>query len=336
MPVNLSALTRYHTIDKCLQNRYRQWSWEDLSEKCLEALQENRELKGKGSVSKRTIEEDIRILRSDILGYAAPIAKKNGYYFYSDPKYSIRNCTLTQTDITRILSVINLLKEYRKLPYFAGLEGLLAKLEKSVRLSNQQNVKDVIFFENILPAKGAEYMEEILTAITHRQVIKFMYKPFKATAESEVELEPYALKENRNRWYVMGMSRKHDSIKRYGLDRMVELQILGKTFQENTEFNVADYFQNTIGVSFANHPPMEVKLKVNMRRLEFINTQPIHHSQKILEQNNEGGVVYLFVTLNQELEGRILSYAEEVEVLAPPELREKIISRILKVHNLYS
>lgn len=28
MPVNLDALVRYHTIDKCLQNRLRDWTWE--------------------------------------------------------------------------------------------------------------------------------------------------------------------------------------------------------------------------------------------------------------------------------------------------------------------
>ena len=31
MPVNLDALIRYHTIDNCLQNQFRKWTWEDLS-----------------------------------------------------------------------------------------------------------------------------------------------------------------------------------------------------------------------------------------------------------------------------------------------------------------
>ena len=38
MPVNLDALIRYHIIDNCLQNQFRKWSWEDLSNACFLAL----------------------------------------------------------------------------------------------------------------------------------------------------------------------------------------------------------------------------------------------------------------------------------------------------------
>ena len=47
-----NALIRYKTIDKCLQNNYRQWTLEDLNEAVSEALFE---YEGKeNSVSKRT------------------------------------------------------------------------------------------------------------------------------------------------------------------------------------------------------------------------------------------------------------------------------------------
>ena len=38
MPANRNALIRYKTIDKCLQNRYRRWTLEDLIEACSDAL----------------------------------------------------------------------------------------------------------------------------------------------------------------------------------------------------------------------------------------------------------------------------------------------------------
>ena len=71
MSQNKNALIRYKTIDKCLQNQYRQWTLEDLIEACSEALfeYEGRE----NSVSKRTIQMDIQLMRSEKLGYNAPI-----------------------------------------------------------------------------------------------------------------------------------------------------------------------------------------------------------------------------------------------------------------------
>ena len=83
MPVNRNALIRYKTIDKCLQNRYREWTLEDLIEACSEALYEYEGIT-KG-ISKRTIQLDIQIMRSDKLGYNAPIiVYDNKYYTYEE------------------------------------------------------------------------------------------------------------------------------------------------------------------------------------------------------------------------------------------------------------
>ena len=64
MSQNKNALIRYKTIDKCLQNQYRTWTLEDLIEACSEALFE---YEGKeNSVSKRTVQMDIQLMRSEI------------------------------------------------------------------------------------------------------------------------------------------------------------------------------------------------------------------------------------------------------------------------------
>jgi hypothetical protein len=38
MPANKNALIRYKTIDRCLRNRYRKWTLDDLVEACTDAL----------------------------------------------------------------------------------------------------------------------------------------------------------------------------------------------------------------------------------------------------------------------------------------------------------
>ena len=88
MPVNKNALIRYKTIDKCLRNRYRRWTIEDLVDACSDALYDMEGI-DKG-VSLRTVQGDIQIMRSDKLGYNAPIeVYENKFYRYADPEYSI-------------------------------------------------------------------------------------------------------------------------------------------------------------------------------------------------------------------------------------------------------
>jgi len=98
MAQNKNALIRYKTIDKCLQNRYRTWTLDELIEAVSEALYE---YEGKKNpVSKRTIQLDIQLMRSEKLGYNAPIVvydKK--YYKYEDEEFTITDIPLTETDI---------------------------------------------------------------------------------------------------------------------------------------------------------------------------------------------------------------------------------------------
>lgn len=76
MPANKNALLRYKTIDKCLRNRARRWTLEDLVEACSDALYE---YSGKDEyLSVRTIQLDIQRMRSDELGYNAPIVVGTG------------------------------------------------------------------------------------------------------------------------------------------------------------------------------------------------------------------------------------------------------------------
>lgn len=71
MPANKNALIRYKTIDRCLRNRYRRWTLDDLVDACSDALYDMEGI-AKG-VSARTVQGDLQIMRSDKLGYSAPL-----------------------------------------------------------------------------------------------------------------------------------------------------------------------------------------------------------------------------------------------------------------------
>ncbi len=110
MPVNLNALIRYKTIDRCLRNKHICCDIMRLREECTEALSESR---GKlTTVSERTIRDDIRVMRSDILGFNAPIVLEDNAYRYSDPEYSIFDISIEKREL--MLAIIDLLWENRE------------------------------------------------------------------------------------------------------------------------------------------------------------------------------------------------------------------------------
>ena len=108
MPANKNALIRYKTIDRCLRNRYRRWTLDDLVDACCDALYDMEGI-AKG-VCTRTVQMDIQIMRSDKLGYNAPIVVYDKiYYTYADPDYSITEMPLSMDDCKLIKEAITLL-----------------------------------------------------------------------------------------------------------------------------------------------------------------------------------------------------------------------------------
>ena len=109
MPANKNALIRYKTIDNCLRNRYRKWTIDDLVDACCDALYDMEGI-SKG-VSLRTVQGDLQMMRSDKLGYNAPIEVYDKiYYRYADPDYSITDMPLSMDDCKLLKEAITLLK----------------------------------------------------------------------------------------------------------------------------------------------------------------------------------------------------------------------------------
>ena len=163
MPVNRNALIRYRTIDNCLKNRQRSWTLEDLIDACSEALYEYEGI-DKG-VSRRTVQMDLQLMRSDKLGYNAPIlVLENKYYTYEDPAYSITNIPLTDQDLGKLTEVIEILRQFKGFSHFHELSGMVQRLESKV-YSAKTNTGTVIDFEKNENLKGIEHIDTLYKAI---------------------------------------------------------------------------------------------------------------------------------------------------------------------------
>ena len=128
MPANKNALIRYKTIDKCLRNRYRRWTIEDLVDACSDALYDMEGI-AKG-VSMRTVQGDIQIMRSDKLGYNAPIeVYDNKFYRYEDPEYSINENPLNAEDYALVEKAVCLIGEMPEDNTVKELKTVLSKLK---------------------------------------------------------------------------------------------------------------------------------------------------------------------------------------------------------------
>ncbi len=323
MPINRNALIRFRTIDNCLRNRQRRWTLEDLVEACSQALYEYEGI-DKG-VSRRCVQMDIQTMRSDKLGYNAPIiVVDKKYYTYEDPNYSITNIPLTKQDLGKLTEVVHILRQFKGFSHFQELSGMVQRLENRIRAA-RTNEEPVIDFEKNEDLKGLEHIETLYQAIIGKCAVRITYQSFKAREASAFNFHPYYLKEYRNRWFVLGLKSKGTPILTLALDRIVSIGDCHVTYVPKKDFNLAAYLNDVVGVTVNPGGEKErVVLLANHETAPYILTKPLHHSQQVIERTPAGVTVSLDVQLNFELEREILGFGDHVKVLAPERLKRRI------------
>lgn len=330
MPANRNALVRYKTIDACLRNRQRKWTLEDLVEKVSDILYEYEGI-DKG-ISVRTIQADIQMMRSDKLGYFAPIIvidKK--YYTYEDPKYSITNIPISNADLGRMNEAVELLKQFKGFSHFNQLNEVVQKLEDHVYAAAHKQ-HSVINFEKNENLRGLSYLDLLYHSIIQKKVVEITYQSFKAHEANTFEFHVWWLKEFKNRWFAVGVRGVKRIVTHLALDRIQKVGPDEKTdYIENEIYDSETFYKDVIGVTVSSGlRAEEITLFVSKEDAPYVETKPLHHSQKILEKNQEGIIIQIKVQLNFELEREILGFAERMQVLAPESFKKRIHYRLHK------
>ena len=337
MPANRNALIRYRTIDNCLKNRYKKWTLEDLIEACSDALYEFQGI-DKG-IGRRTVQADIELMRSNKLGYNAPIiVSDKKYYTYSDKNYSITNIPLTNQDMQVLSEVAGLLKQFKGFNHFADVNEMVSKLEDKIYVEKTAGIS-VIDFEKNDHLKGLELIEIIRKAIISKTVLCITYQSFKARQASTFCISPYLLKEYRNRWFVLCLShQKNKALLTLALDRFQAIEEMHKeTYRENTIIDLSTYYADVIGVTKSpGQPDCEVIFQIDHLNAPYVITKPLHPTQKLLTENEKGKIFSIRVILNYELERELLGFGCRIKVLGPRILVKKIKEHLIKALNGYN
>ncbi|GAB3921038.1 helix-turn-helix transcriptional regulator [Mucilaginibacter myungsuensis] len=335
MPVNRNALIRYRTIDQCLQNRFKKWTLDDLINACGHALYEYQGIDS--GVSRRTVQGDIEMMRSNKLGYEAPIEvidKK--YYTYSDKNYSITNIPLNNHDLQVLGEVSDLLKQFKGFNHFTDLNEMVSKLEDKI-YTQKTHSAPVIDFEKNDNLKGLEWIEVIRKLIVAKQSICVTYQSFRARDASTFCFSAYLLKEYRNRWFVLGVAHKKNSpLLNLALDRIHSVTIGDEPYRENTVVDFANYYNDVIGVTKTiNQRDCEVVFWIDKANAPYVITKPLHHSQKILSADDSGTIFSIRVILNFELERELLGFGSKMRVLGPRALVRQIRRQLQQTLDIY-
>ncbi len=332
MPVNQNALQRYRILNDCFRRRQRHWHLEDLCDEVTRRLVDHT---GKNAISPSTINTDIRAMRPDgKSGYNAPIvcdrSEGRGFYYYSDPDFSIEQTPVTSDDVAVVRQVLAVLAPFRGLPLLDELTRVADQLSERTGAA-PDSAPAVLHFDTVPDYTGAAWLGPLYEAIRGQQVVRFRYKPFQKDESAET-VHPYLLKQYNHRWFLLGRCASLNQLRNYALDRIQGERIetlLTLPFQTNDLLDPTSYFDNVIGASVPEGGAVaDVQLRFSPSRAPYVLTKPLHPSQQEGATTEVGTEITLRVGLNRELTSLLLSFGEDVEVLTPESLRTEMGQKI--------
>lgn len=202
-------------------------------------------------------------------------------------------------------------------------QRLLESFQIMNAVNSQPDFAEFVYLESRNP-RGIQNFYDLLFAIRNKRIIEFQHFKYKDQSITSRKVHPYALKESKDRWYLIALDTKDEKLKAFGLDRISDLTVNKAGFKLQEKFNLKEHFKNAFGIMNLEEEPVKVIIRSTKEQAEYIKSSPLHHSQKIQKETDKSvDFVYdLFPTYDFIQE--ILSFGKQAKVIEPRSLAEKI------------
>lgn len=186
-------------------------------------------------------------------------------------------------------------------------------------------------------APSKDFLPTTISAMKEGKTLRLKYKAFWQETEKIVVVEPYCIKQFKQRWYFLGRHVQADKLIVYALDRILEMAKEDRTFKLPTSFSASEHFSKAYGIIIGDGTPEEkVVLKVSEWHAHYLRSLPLHHSQ-VEKDSSDGYYIFeYYLCPTFDFQQTILSFASEVEVISPKWLRDGIFSKIELMYKKYS
>lgn len=190
-----------------------------------------------------------------------------------------------------------------------------------------------------------ELLPSLYMAIINKKVLAIEYRPYEE-APQLLTFHPHCIKEYNGRWHLFGHA--EGRVPEFGyniaLDRIIgkhrELEDIKYIPSPPNFYN--EFFKDIVGVShYSQEVVQEIHIRAHSKSIFMLMaTKKLHHSQETIipfgeYEDGRYGDFSIQVEVNNEFIGRILQMGEGLEIISPPNVRERLRETVLKMNNLY-
>ena len=317
----MSQMERLYEIDRLLKSR---------RVTPLEVFREQT------SASRATIVRDIAYMRDRL---RAPIVwdrELNGYRL--DGPFTLPAVYLTEAEIHALLVLQQLVSRIQ--PSFLDehlepLRKLLLKLMGPEAAGDRDLERRIRILQIASRPVSARHFELVSRALLAHRKLHIRYYSRARDQETERVISPQRLVHYRDNWYLDAWCHSREGLRSFALDAILEA-----TSVEEAALAVPDeQLDRELGAGYGIFSGEQVRtavLRFTPERARWVSREKWHRLQEGSFDSDGAYTLKLPYSAERELVMDILRYGEEVEVLAPAELRQSVARALRKALSAYS
>jgi len=280
--------------------------------------------------SRRTIFRDLKELQA--IGVPYRYDPRTGGYMI-EPEFFLPPVDLSLQEALGLLMLAHKTRNQIQLPFKNSVLLAALKIENNLPARIRQYCNKAL--QNISTRASAQALvthsagldktfAQLQQAIVKKRKVNIRYHSLFEGAIIDVELSPYHLLYNKRAWYVLGRSSLHESVRTFKLNRIRELTTTQRCFVDGEKFDVYDY----LGRAWSMIPEgriYDIKLRFLPKVANNVAEVQWHSTQQVVHNSDGSATVEFRVDGLGEITWWILGYGDQVQVLAPKTLREKVL-----------
>jgi predicted DNA-binding transcriptional regulator YafY len=316
MNLSKSAFRRYKVIDGILRNSMHRYpTMADIIRICKDKLD--------FEPSAETIQKDIANMRMPYPdGFDAPISfcRRNLGYRYDDPNYSLSGVSLRQEELDAIEEAVEMIRSIGgsriSHKFSNAVEKLLSATIENKPLEGKR--RPILQTMNPPVSRGFENFDLFYRSAKEHFPVSLIHYSYKKRKFGHTILHPFLIKEFDNRWYVIGYSESHESIRTFGLDRISQPFVLKKKFHPIDSEQQITYLNDVYGVfPIPDAKKEQVKIRVSQLSTHYFQAYPLHESQVIKKESDGASFITFELVPSIELARYFLSQGRHVSIVSP-------------------
>lgn len=204
-------------------------------------------------------------------------------------------------------------------PLKSRLRSLLAEGTKSAK-PIERKLKLIHFASRKVESK---HFQLIAGALLDGKRLRLRYLNRDRKEHTERVISPQQLVHYRENWILDAWCHSRDAIRSFALEAVDDVHVVDEAAFEVSQEQMQEHFRSGYGI-FAGQAVHRARLKFTSERAQWVSKETWHHDQSCKHLEDGSYVLEVPYSNDQELLMDLLRHSPEVEILEPPELRQRL------------